>query len=121
MAWKAAQPHSAWGDKERNDFSREIHARLKFGSFTWNPPAIGPTTQASFVASAIGPDIITQTVTGLQAGMPVKVTPPGVLPLGVTMQEAVLTANTLTITIDNSTGAPITPPAGSWSFAGTVI
>lgn len=121
MAWQLPQPQHSWGDKEKTDFSREIHARLKFGSFTWNPPAVGATTQTSFVASATGPDITTKTVIGLQAGMPVKVTPPSALPLGVTMQEIVLTKDTLTITIANSTGAPITPPAGAWAFQGTVI
>lgn len=121
MPWKVPQPVSQWSDKDRVDFFREIWSRLKFGAFIWAPPAIGAGVATTFVVAASGGSVDSLAPVGLRVGQPVTVTVPGLLPFGLTVSALVRVADQLTITIANSTGAPIAPPAGLWSFQGTVL
>jgi|GEM_PF-3430610 len=118
MAWSASFPQESWKDSDSRGFLREIHKRIKFGSFTWNPPncAANTTTDTTLTTSD------TDAVDGLRAGMAVSVTPPSTLDAGLVVGGAwVATDNTLTIRLGNLTAGGINPASGTWAFMGTLI
>lgn len=121
MPWASPQPLETWSDREANGFSLEIFRRIKFGSFAWSPPLVGPGVTTDFLVAAAGGAVISTGPTGLRVGNPVSVTAPGVIDRLVTVQARVTANDTLTITIANGSAGNTTAPAGNWSFIGMVL
>lgn len=118
MSWTAGKPQDTWKDSERMQFLREFYTRLKFGSFTWNPPSIGANTTVDTTLTTSD----SQEFSGLRAGMAVVVTPPSTLDTGISCGGAyVANDSTLTIRLANNTAAPINPTTATWLFMGMVV
>ncbi len=104
-------------DREIRDFLRAVAYRwntLKSGTFTWDPPSVGAgATVNTALTSATIPAL-----TGIVAGMPVRVTTPSTISAGLIAQSWVSATNELTISLTNVTAAPIDDPSGTWGFLG---
>lgn len=113
MPWRFA-PKANWSDRDREEFLREIFTRARFDAFTFDPGSIGAnSTLSTSVVAATTPQ-----VTGLRVGQPVFVTPPSTFDDGLVASAYVVVDDTLTIRIVNTTGSPINPASGTWSFFG---
>lgn len=118
MSWTVGRPQDKWSAFENAAFLREIYTRLKFGSFTWNPPEVGAATTVDTTLTVTD----APQVEGLRVGQPVYVTPPSDLTAGLVCGGAwVATVDTLTIRLGNVTAAPINQGSGTWAFAGKVL
>lgn len=117
MSWESAFPQERWKEPERFFFFREVYRRLKFGSFTWNPPNVPAASTVDTVLTTSDADEIE----GLRVGMSVSVTPPTGIDSGLGWGALVATDNTLTIRLVNATAGAINPGSGTWAFHGMVI
>lgn len=117
MAWSSARPQEqTWEDKELYSFLREIHRRLVFGSFTWNPPNVP-------AASTVDTTLTTSTVAelrGLRTGMVATVSPPSAIDAGLIWGAWVPADDQLTIRLANVTAGGINPGSGTWAFQGVI-
>jgi hypothetical protein len=118
MSWTSGKPQDTWKPAEVFQWLREIYARGKFDSFTWNPPSIGATTTVdTTLTTTDAPE-----VEGLRVGQAVYVSPPSTLDAGLVFGGAYVAADdTLTIRLGNVTASPINPVSGTWAFSGKVI
>lgn len=116
MPWTVPRPQDRWSDREISAYLREIFTRLKFGSFTWNPPNVGGnTTVDTTLTTADAPQI-----EGVRVGMSIKVTPPPTIDAGLLLDAWVATDDEITIRLRNVTGVAINMASTSWSFHGVV-
>jgi hypothetical protein len=117
MNWTSPKPLDRDAEKPWivAPFLREIHTRIKFGSFTWDPGSLPGTSQSD--TSMTGNAFM-----GLRAGMSIHVTPPATLTAGVHVTGAwVANDNELTVRLYNSTGGAIDLGSGTWAFHGVVL
>jgi len=112
MSWTSALPQDTWDEHKKMDFLREIWHRLKFGTFTWDPPSVTASSHAdTTLTSATVPALA-----GLSAGMLVHVTPPSTIAAGIVVSSWVTANNSLTIRLRNLTAGAINLPSGTWGF-----
>lgn len=122
MPWKVAQPLPTWSAVQWAEFGREIFTRAKFFNFTWTPGTIAASTMVTYSMAATGtPDILTNACLGLRIGMSIKLTPPSAPAAGLLWDATVTVNDTLTIWIQNISGAAAAAPAGTWAAKGLVI
>ncbi len=115
MPWTSPFPQdNSWGDREILQFLREIHRRLQFGTFTWDPGAIGSGVS---VDTALAGD----TFTALRAGMAVSITPPSSFDAGLAVTGWVATDGALTVRIVNGTAGSINPGSATWAYMGVMV
>lgn len=119
MSWASASPLDTWGadGKQTWRFLREVWARAKFNTFTWDPPNVpANSTVDTMLTSAAVP-----TLDGLRVGQAVTVSPPASFNAGLVIGGAwVVTDNSLTIRLGNITGVGINAASGTWTFQGVV-
>jgi hypothetical protein len=114
MPWSAQKPMDG---TDVYKFQREIHTRLKFGSFTWNPPNVpAASTVDTVLTTSDSGDFV-----GLRVGMSVSVSPPSAIDAGLGWGAFVATDDTLTVRLVNATALGINAASGTWSFHGMVI
>lgn len=121
MPWTSPQPLERWSDRQQALWDNEIWTRVKFFTMTFAPGSIPASTIATFsVASTGSPDVLTNACQGLRVGMGLKLTAPAVPPGGLMWDCTVTADDTLTIWIQNLSGAAATPPAGTWAVTGVL-
>lgn len=116
MPWKF-NVTSKSTEREKEYFFQEICTRVKFGTFTWDPPSIAAsTTTTTVIDAATYPE-----VTGCRVGMAIKVVPPSTFPAGMVLDAFVATDDTISVMLTNYTAAPIDMAETDWPFFGIVI
>jgi hypothetical protein len=117
MPWTVPRPQDRWSDREIGSFLREIFTRIKFGSFTWDPPSVSAnTTVDTTLTTTDAPQ-----VEGLRTGMSVKVTPPSTVDAGLLLDAWVPADDQLTVRLRNVTGSGINMTSTTWSFMGVLV
>lgn len=115
MPWTMPFPQdNTWKEREVLYFLREIHRRVKFGSFTFDPGSVGAGT-------ALDTTVTGDAFTGLRAGMAIVVTPPSNINAGLGVTAWVPADDTLTIRLLNVTAGALNPGSATWAFAGVMI
>jgi hypothetical protein len=118
MSWSMPRPLDNWSMREVFAFLREIYARPKWNSFTWNPPNVPANSTVDTTLTTSDAEVLT----GLRVGMPVSVSPPSTIDSGIVCAGAwVATDDTLTIRLANVTALGVNPASGTWAFHGKVI
>lgn len=119
MAWTVPVPQDTWKERDTASFLREIHTRLRFGSFSWNPPSVASATAVDTTLTSTDDARLGV----LRAGMWIDVCPPsGGITSGLVVEEAWVPADgSLTIRLYNATGSPIDEASGTWSFVGVIV
>lgn len=121
MPWLKARPSSVWSDREKNEFSREIWDRLRFGSVTFTPAPVASLTTATYLVAQSGGDVTSSAAVGLRKGMAVHVTWPASPVAGLVLDCWCDLNDTLKIRFSNFSGGGLTPPSGAYAFNGMVI
>lgn len=119
--WLSPQPHAGWGEVEQTNLLREVWARVVFSTFQWTPPSINANTTTGFTfGSTVSADINNPAARLFRVGMGITLNPPASLPYGLAINALVLQTGQMHIDIMNVTGAPVTPPSGTWTFWGVI-
>lgn len=118
MSWETGLPQERWEKAEQFTFFREIYQRVKFSSFTWNPPNVPATSTVDTTLTVTD----AASLKGLRVGQPVHVSPPSTLDSGLAVGGAwVATDDTITIRLANVTAGAINPASGTWAYSGVML
>jgi hypothetical protein len=119
MSWKS--PPLLDRDVTKPDvlgsFLREIHTRVKFGSFTWNPDSV----PANSVLETTLTSASVTALTGLRTGMSIHLTPPSSIDDSIDTLAYVAADDSLTVRLKNTSGSPVDIGETTWRFHGVVI
>lgn len=111
---KLARPDlGTWGDREINQWMRDVRDRQSWVTFSWNPPNVPAASTVDTVLTTSDGDFA-----GLRAGQSVNVTPPAAIEAGLVWGAFVATDDTITIRLGNVTALDVNPASGTWTAEG---